>query len=147
MAKSRSSRARSNRPDPIGKPVKPPADPELAALREAKILPVLKDLKSTDPKSRTEAATAIANIVTDDKCRKLLLREQVVHIVLTETLTDNSIDSRAAGWEILRVLAEAEEADFCVHLFRLDVLTAISHAAKAVSLLQSPDQCLSSTPG
>ncbi|KAK4039113.1 hypothetical protein C8A01DRAFT_36946 [Parachaetomium inaequale] len=132
MGKSRRNRARGNRSDPIAKPVKPPSDPELAKLRESKILPVLKDLQSPEAKSRTAAAGAIANIVQDAKCRKLLLREQVVHIVLTETLTDNSIDSRAAGWEILKVLAQEEEADFCVHLYRLDVLTAIEHAAKAI---------------
>ncbi|KAK4126121.1 hypothetical protein N657DRAFT_642899 [Parathielavia appendiculata] len=123
---------RGNRSDPIAKPVKPPSDPELAKLRESKILPVLRDLQSPEAKSRTAAAGAIANIVQDAKCRKLLLREQVVHIVLTETLTDNSIDSRAAGWEILKVLAQEEEADFCVHLYRLDILTAIEHAVKAI---------------
>ncbi|KAL2264321.1 hypothetical protein VTK26DRAFT_7287 [Humicola hyalothermophila] len=132
MGKSRRNRARGNRADPIAKPVKPPSDPELAKLRESKILPVLKDLKSPEAKSRTTAAGAIANIVQDAKCRKLLLREQVVHLVLTETLTDNSIDSRAAGWEILKVLAQEEEADFCVHLYRLDVLTAIEHAARSI---------------
>ena len=147
MGKSRRTKASGTRSDPIAKPVKPPADPELAALREAKILPVLKDLKSPDAKSRTSAAGAIANIVQDTKCRKLLLREQVVHIVLTETLTDSSIDSRAAGWDILKVLAQEEEADFCVHLHRLDILTAIEHAAKAVSLFPDhpanlPSPCL-----
>ncbi|KAK4236207.1 hypothetical protein C8A03DRAFT_35907 [Achaetomium macrosporum] len=132
MGKARRNRVRGNRTDPIAKPVKPPSDPELAKLRESKILPVLKDLKSPEAKSRTAAAGAIANIVQDTKCRKLLLREQVVHVVLTETLTDNSIDSRAAGWEILKVLAQEEEADFCVHLYRLDILTAIEHAAKTI---------------
>ncbi|KAK3353111.1 hypothetical protein B0T25DRAFT_456051 [Lasiosphaeria hispida] len=132
MGKQRRNRAQPNRANPIAKPVKPPADPELAALREAKILPVLKDLQSPDPKSRTAAAGAIANIVQDTKCRKLLLREQVVPIVLTETLTDSSIDSRAAGWEILRELVQEEEADFCVHLYRLDILTAIEHATKSI---------------
>ncbi|KAM7206811.1 synchronized import protein 1 [Naviculisporaceae sp. PSN 640] len=132
MGKSRRNRTRAPRSDPISKPVKPPSDPELAALRESRILPVIKDLQSADIKSRTAAASAIANIVTDTKCRKLLLREQIVHIVLTETLTDASIDSRAAGWEILKVISQEEEADFCVHLYRLDILTAIEHAAKAI---------------
>ena len=136
MAKSRRNRAsKAHRSDPIApKTVKPPSDPELAALRETRILPVLKDLRSPEPKSRTAAASVIANIVEDTKCRKLLLREQVVHTVLTETLTDTSLDSRAAGWQILKVLAREEDSDFCVHLFRLDVLTAIQHAAKAVSV-------------
>ncbi|KXJ92174.1 hypothetical protein Micbo1qcDRAFT_233478 [Microdochium bolleyi] len=136
MGKSRRSRGNkpgSARADPLAKPVKPPSDPELAALREKSILPVLKDLQSPEPKSRTTAAAAIANIIQDTKCRKLLLREQVVQIVLKETLTDASLESRAAGWEILRVLVAEEEADFCVHLYRVDVLTAIHHAAKKLN--------------
>ncbi|KAI0199252.1 hypothetical protein F4808DRAFT_451544 [Astrocystis sublimbata] len=134
MAKSRRNRAKGGpRSDPIAKPVKPPSDPELAALREKSILPVLRNLQSADPKSRSAAAGAIANIVQDTKCRKLLLREQVVHILLTQTLTDASLESRAAGWEILRVLTDEEEADFCIHLYRIDVLTAVQHAATKVN--------------
>ncbi|KAJ6790388.1 hypothetical protein PWT90_07769 [Aphanocladium album] len=129
MGKSRRNRAGA-RKDPLAKPVKPPSDPELAALREAKILPVIKDLKSTDTKKRTSAASAISNIIQDTKCRKLLLREQVVHLILNETITDTALESRAAGWGILQVLAQEEEADFCIHLFRSDVLTAIEYASK-----------------
>ncbi|KAI3400595.1 hypothetical protein diail_2798 [Diaporthe ilicicola] len=135
MGKSRRNRANGHRADPMSaaiKPVKAPTDPELAALREKRILPVINELRSVDPSARSGAAGAVANIVQDAKCRKLLLREQIVPIVLTETLTDASLDSRAAGWEILRVIASEEESDFCVHLFRLDVLTAIEHAGKNV---------------
>ncbi|KAI1174622.1 hypothetical protein F4777DRAFT_377221 [Nemania sp. FL0916] len=141
MAKSRRNRAKAGqRADPLAKPVKPPSDPELAAIREKSILPVLKDLQSPDPKNRTSAAAAISNIVENSKCRKLLLREQIVHILLTETLTDASLESRAAGWEILCVLAEKEEADFSVHLYRLDIFTAVQHAsAKITEALVSPD--------
>ncbi|KAI1103119.1 hypothetical protein F4804DRAFT_244700 [Jackrogersella minutella] len=129
MGKSRRNRAKGgHHPDPIGKPVKPPSDPELAALREKSILPVLRDLQSPEPKSRTAAAGAVANIVQDARCRKLLLREKIVHILLNETLADTSLESRAAGWEILRVLTAEEEPDFCIHLYRLDILTAMSHA-------------------
>ncbi|KAI0478950.1 hypothetical protein GGR56DRAFT_352076 [Xylariaceae sp. FL0804] len=134
MGKSRRNRAKGGqRSDPIAKPVKPPSDPELAAIREKRILPVLKDLQSSDPKSRTAAAGAVANIVQDTKCRKLLLREQVVPILLNETLSDASLESRAAGWEILKVLVDNEEEDFCVHLHRIDVLTAIQHAGAKVT--------------
>lgn len=134
MGKARRNKANGSHADPMAvKAVKPPTDPELIALREKNILPVIKNLRSSDPKARSTAAGAVANIVQDEKCRKLLLREQVVHIVLTETLTDASLDSRAAGWEILRVIVSEEESDFCVHLFRLDILTAIEHAAKNVS--------------
>ncbi|CAK7266403.1 hypothetical protein SEPCBS119000_002011 [Sporothrix epigloea] len=113
---------------PLAKTVKEPTDPALVALRTAKILPVLNDLRSADPAKRSAAAGAIANIVDDARCRKLLLREQVVHLVLKETLADASIESRAAGWAVLNVLAQHEAADFCVHLYRSDVLTPAAHA-------------------
>ncbi|OHX01129.1 ARM-like repeat-containing protein [Colletotrichum incanum] len=133
MGKSRRNRGgQSHRKDPIAKTVKPPSDPELAALREKSILPVIKDLQSSEPKSRTAAAEAVSNLVSNEKCRKLLLREQIVHIVLNETLTDASLDSRAAGWDILRVLAEEEEADFCIHLYRQDVLSAMGFASQTI---------------
>ncbi len=141
MGKSRRNRAGA-RKDPLAKPVKPPSDPELAALREAKILPAIKDLKSTDTKKRTAAASAISNIIQDTKCRKLLLREQVVHTILNETITDTALESRAAGWGILQVLAQEEEADFCIHLFRSDVLTAIEYASKNVSNCSAASQSL-----
>ncbi|KAH6607521.1 armadillo-type fold domain-containing [Trichoderma cornu-damae] len=131
MGKSRKARG-GHRNDPVAKPVKPPSDPELAALRESKILPIINDLKSADPKSRSAAASLISSIIQDTKCRKLLLREQIVFTVLTQTLTDSALESRAAGWGILQVLAQEEEADFCVHLFRQDVLTAIEFATKLI---------------
>jgi hypothetical protein len=135
MPKSRRSRGKSARHDPLAnsnKPPKPLADPELVALREAKVLPVLQDLQSSEPKRRTAAAAAVANVVNDARVRKLLLRENIVRIVLEGTVTDAAIESRAAGWEILRVLADKEDADFCVHLFRRDVVTALSYASLLV---------------
>ncbi|EGR51682.1 uncharacterized protein TRIREDRAFT_55252 [Trichoderma reesei QM6a] len=131
MGKSKKSKG-GYRSDPVAKTVKPPSDPELAALRESKILPIINDLKSADPKSRSTAASLISSIIQDTKCRKLLLREQIVYTVLTQTLTDAALESRAAGWGILQVLAQEEEADFCVHLFRQDVLTAIEFASKLI---------------
>ncbi|KEY74176.1 hypothetical protein S7711_00336 [Stachybotrys chartarum IBT 7711] len=148
MGKSRRNRGHgAHRQDPIVKPVKPPTDPELAALREAKILPVIKDLQSSDPKSRSTAASAISNIIQDTRCRKLLLREQVVHTILRQTLTDAALESRAAGWGILQLLVQEEEADFCLHLYRLDIVTAIEYAAKTVSeKLVSQSTSFSSIP-
>lgn len=134
MGKSRRNRARGgNRSDPLSRPAKPPADPELAALREEKILPIVKDLRSTEAKARTMAAAAISNIIDDDKCRRLLLREGLVRILMEETLTDSSPDGKATGWEIMKSVAEKEDSGFCIHLYRQDILTAIEFAAKAVS--------------
>ncbi|KOS17982.1 putative ARM-like repeat-containing protein [Escovopsis weberi] len=139
MGKSKRSKP-GHRRDPVAKQVKPPSDPQLAALRESKILPIIKDLQSAEPKSRSAAASVISTIISDTRCRKLLLREQIVHTILTQTLTDAALESRAAGWGILQVLAQEEEADFCVHLFRQDILTAIEFASSAVAaIVLSPD--------
>ena len=133
MGKSGRNRIKTaQRHDPIAKQPKPPSDPELAALRDQKILPVLKNLQATDSQTRSLAAKAIANIITDEKCRRLLLRDQLVRILMTETLTDSSIDSRASGWEILRLLVEHGDPGFCIHLYRQDILTAIEHACVKV---------------
>lgn len=138
MGKSRQRKANANRADPISiKAVKAPTDPELIALRDKHVLPIIKDLRSSEPRARGAAASAIASIVEQEKCRKLLLREQVVPIVMTETLTDASLDSRAAGWEILRVIASEEDKDFCVHLYRLEILSAVEYAVNNVSAHES----------
>lgn len=127
-----------HRDNPAGKPVKPPSDPELAAIREQRILPILKDLQSADLKTRSAAAGAISNIVEDTKCRKLLLREQIVRILFEQTLADSNLEARSAGWGILRNLTLEEEADFCIHLYRQDVLTAIDGVVKTVHPFQIP---------
>lgn len=134
MGKSNKAKT-MDRSNPIAKPVKPPADPELAAIREKQILPVIKDLTSPETSKRSSAAIAIANLIEDTKCRKLLLREQVVRILLEQTITDSSLESKSAGWGILRNLALEEEADFCIHLYRQDILTPVTSIIQMVSHL------------
>jgi hypothetical protein len=133
MGKSNPRSRNKNRANPAGKPIKPPSDPELAAIREQRILPVLKDLQGADLKARSTAVVAITNIIEDPKCRKLLLREQIVRILFEQTLTDSNLETRTAGWGILRNLALEEDADFCIHLYRQDILTAIEGVLRMVS--------------
>ncbi|TVY20235.1 putative ARM-like repeat-containing protein [Lachnellula arida] len=146
MGKSKPRIRQKNRADPTGKP-KPPSDPELASIRENRILPVLKDLQSPELKTRSAAAIAIANLIEDTKCRKLLLREQIVKLLFEQTLTDSSLDTRTAGWGILRNLAVEEEADFCIHLYRQDVLTGIQGVVKTIiQTIESQDPAFSKLP-
>jgi hypothetical protein len=133
MGKSKSRNRAKHRIDPTGKVVKPPTDPELAALRQKSILPVLKDLQSPELKARSAAARAITNLIENTKTRKLLLREQIVKILLEQTLTDSSVETRADGWGILQNLVLEEDVDFCIHLYRQDILTAIESAGKSVN--------------
>ncbi|KAH8679018.1 hypothetical protein BGZ60DRAFT_428825 [Tricladium varicosporioides] len=147
MGKSKPRNRQRNRADPTSKPIKPPADPELAAIREQKILPILKDLQGADLKARSAAASAISNIIEDTKCRKLLLREQIVRILFEQTLTDSNLETRSAGWGILRNLALEEEADFCIHLYRQDILTAIEGTVKTIiQTIESQDQPFTKLP-
>jgi hypothetical protein len=140
MGKSKPRNRQRKRQDPTSKATKPPTDPELAAIREQRILPVLKGLTSAELQTRSNAATAIANLIEDTKCRKLLLREHIVQILFEQTLTDSSLETRTSGWGILRNLALEEEADFCIHLYRQDILTAIEGAVKTVRYLR-PLRC------
>jgi hypothetical protein len=134
MGKSNRKERNKDRPNPIAKPVKPLSDPELVAIRDKQILPIINDLESPDTKRRAAAASAVANIIEDTKCRKLLLREQIVRILLEQTITDSALESKSAGWGILRNLALEEEADFCIHLYRQDILTAVHSIVQTVSL-------------
>ncbi|KAK6583800.1 hypothetical protein PZA11_003530 [Diplocarpon coronariae] len=129
MGKSKPRNRTKNRTNPTAKPL---ADPELAAIREQHILPVLKDLQSSDLNTRSAAARAITNIIEDQKSRKLLLRERIVRILFEQTLTDSNLETRTDGWGILRNLSLEEEADFCVHLYRQDILTAIQGVVKTI---------------
>ncbi|KUJ16197.1 uncharacterized protein LY89DRAFT_617265 [Mollisia scopiformis] len=147
MGKSKPRVRAKNRVDPTSKPIKPPADPELAAIREQRILPVLQDLQCSDVNKRSAAARAITNLIEDTKSRKLLLREQIVRILFEQTLTDSNLGTRTDGWGILRNLALEEDADFCVHLYRKDVLTAIqSVITTIIQTINSKDVPLMKQP-
>jgi hypothetical protein len=143
MGKSKPRIRNRKRENPAGKPIKPPSDPELAAIREQRILPVLKDLQSAELKRRSAAASVIANIIEDSKCRKLLLREGIVKVLFDQTLTDSNLEAKNVGWGILRNLALEEEADFCKHLYRQDVLTAIEGITRSVSCLNTHKEAYS----
>ncbi|KAL2070571.1 hypothetical protein VTL71DRAFT_13597 [Oculimacula yallundae] len=144
MGKSKPRNRTKNRTNPTAKPI---ADPELAAIRDQRILPVLKDLQSPDLKTRSAAARAITNLVEDQKSRKLLLREQIVRILFEQTLTDSNLETRTDGWGILRNLTLEEEPDFCIHLYRQDILTAIDGVLKTiVQTIESQDTPLQKLP-
>lgn len=146
MGKSRRNRASKNKgagADPKPKPKPPPSDPELAALREQRVVPVLRDLLAGEPGRQWAAAEAVAaephGVARDPGARKLLLREGVVRRVLSEILAPGAsadsagLEAQAAGWHVLRALAAEEGPDFCVHLYRQDVVPAIQDAARKVS--------------
>ena len=130
MGKSKPRIRNKNRQNPSAKP---PSDPKLAAFREQRVLPLLNDLQSAELKTRSSAALAIRTLIEDKVSRKALLRDQLVRIILEQTITDSSLETRKDGWGILRNLALEEESDFCIHLYRQDVLTAIDGVFQTAS--------------
>ncbi|KAH0547639.1 hypothetical protein FGG08_000128 [Glutinoglossum americanum] len=148
MGKSKRKGRPKPRTDPtIGRPAKSPSDPETAAIRDQKILPVLSQLSSPNSKSRSTAASAIANLIEDQECRKLLLKDQVVRLIMEQTLTDSEIEVVVAGWGVLRNLALEEDWTFGIHLYRQDILTPLEAAIKnVVSILESTNPSFSNMP-
>ncbi len=128
----RNDRPRQRQTPTSGRPSKVPTDPETLALREQKILPVLASLAGPDPKKRAEAAIAIANLIEDRRCRKLLLKEQIVRVIMERTITDSNLEVEAGGWGVLHNLALEEGDDFRIHLFRQDILTPVGAAIGSV---------------
>jgi len=104
-----------------------------SALRELKILPVVKNISSIDVNERVEAVTAVANLVEDSACRKLLLKEKIVAALMEQTLNDSSLEVIVRGWGALRSLAVEEGYDVCLHMYRKDILTPTAAAISRVS--------------
>lgn len=146
MGKSKPRVRVKHRKDPTSKSIKPPSDPELAAIREQQILPALAEFQSADVVKRSAAAKTIVTLIADTKCRKLFLREQIVQTLLEKSLVDSSLETRAAGWAILRTLALEEEADFSVHLYRIDILTTVEGTVGSVSIRHLEHVCSSYWP-
>jgi len=133
MPKSKKNDRPRRRRDPtIGRSPKPVADAKTAALRDEKILPVIAALASSEPKKRSEAAMAIANLIDDQRCRELLLKEQLVRVIMEQIITDSNLEVMAAGWGVLRNLVLEEGDDLRIHLFRLDILTPVEAVTRYV---------------
>lgn len=133
----RSNRVRKNREkgkaDPLGG-VRSLDIGQHAALRESKILPVVKNISSLDPNERVQAVTAVANLVEDQTCRRLLMKERIVPVLMEKTLNDSSPEVVVRGWGALRNLAVEEGYDVCLHMYRKDILTPIAAAIPKVRL-------------
>jgi len=91
-------------------------------LREQKILPITQGIQSTSPTDRVQSLAALSNIVRDETCRKLLLKERIVNILLEQSIKDASQEVVVLAWGALRSLAKEEGYDVALHLYRKDVM-------------------------
>ncbi|KAG0652708.1 putative ARM repeat-containing [Hyphodiscus hymeniophilus] len=127
MGKPKPRNRTKDRSISTGKPAKGPSDP--------RILSALQDLQCADLKKKLFAASLIADLIKDPVTRKQLLREHIVKILIEQTLCDSNLETRTAGWKLLRDFAQEEEADFCVHLYRQDVIAAVEDVVKSIFLI------------
>lgn len=134
MGKARKNRNNNVRSvsSPTARPLNPAESAASNALRESKILPVVKNLGSTNPKQRSEAVHAINNLLEDVTCRRLLLKERVVQKLMEEMLNDSNQEVVVYGWGALRNIAAEEGYDQSIFMYRKDILTPAAAAIKTV---------------
>ena len=94
-------------------------------LREQKITPVIKGTIATSANDRSQYLATVENLVTDAACRKLLLKDRIVPIIMEHALKDSTPEVVVRGWGVLRSLAQEEGYDVSIHLYRKDIMTPI----------------------
>ncbi|EPS38059.1 hypothetical protein H072_8206 [Dactylellina haptotyla CBS 200.50] len=94
-------------------------------LRDQKITPIIAGIQSQSPAERVQHLNAASSIVEDPLCRKLLLREHVVRVVMEHSLLDGAQEVVTAGWGFLNKLVSYEGYDVAVHLYRKGILDLV----------------------
>jgi hypothetical protein len=111
--------------------------PETEALRTSKIVPVMKQLASGSAAERAEALAAANDLLHDDTCRFLLLKERVVQKLLEDLVVDPAEEVMVLAWTGLRTIAEKEGYDQTVNMFRRDIISHITRALGKVGVLEA----------
>lgn len=109
-----------------------------ANLITKKIQPLLTQLQSAVPNERSMAISSISVLCEDPHMRQLLLKEKLIHIILTHSLNDDNKDVVIESYGLLRNLTLEEGYDVSIYLWRNDIWVAIKEGFKqVVSSLQS----------
>ena len=103
-----------------------------ANLITKKVQPLLKQLQSAVPNDRSMAISSISVMCEDPHMRQLLLREKLVHIILTHSLNDDNKDVVIESYGLLRNLTLEEGYDVSIYLWRNDIWVAIKEGFKQV---------------
>lgn len=96
-----------------------------ASLVTEKIQPLLKHLQSAVPNDRNMAIGSISVLCEDPHMRQLLLKEKLVHIILTHSLNDDVKDIVIEAYGLLRNLTLEEGYDISIHLWRSNIWVSI----------------------
>ncbi|KAA8915278.1 hypothetical protein TRICI_002635 [Trichomonascus ciferrii] len=101
------------------------------------IIPLIEKLCSGKSDDRSMAISAITALSEDEKMRKVMLKEKLVHTVMKQSLSDESEEVVSEAYGLLRNLVVEEGYDIAVFLNRQDILTPIE--AKLVKLKEVID--------
>lgn len=144
------SRASSSRLNPLHKAGSNNNNNKDANVVNKRLQPLLQNLSSVVPNDRSMALSSISVLCEDAHMRQLLLKEKLVHIILSKLLNDSNSDIVVESFGLLRNLSLEEGYDVSIHLWRSDIWTSISsNFAKIIdslSALQAAEQQSQSKP-
>lgn len=101
------------------------------------IIPLIEKLGSGKSDDRSMAISAITALTEDEKMRKVMLKEKLVHTVMKQSLSDESEEVVSEAYGLLRNLVVEEGYDIAIFLTRQDILTPIE--AKLAKLKETID--------
>ncbi|KAK6533353.1 hypothetical protein TWF694_002303 [Orbilia ellipsospora] len=105
---------------------------EAEIIRDQKISPIIAGIQSAIPTERAQHLIAATSIIEDPVCRKLLLREHIVRLVMEQSLCDSAQEVVAAAWAFLNSLVLYEGYDVAVHLYRKEILKHVDGIIKNI---------------
>ncbi|KAF3938141.1 hypothetical protein ABW19_dt0210193 [Dactylella cylindrospora] len=106
---------------------------EAEILRDQKISPLLAGIQSISPVERARHLAAAYSIVEDPACRKLLLKEHIVHLIMDRSLLDIAQEVVTAAWAFLNKLSLYEGYDVLVHLYRKGIMNLADRAIENIT--------------
>ncbi|KAK6512066.1 hypothetical protein TWF481_000963 [Arthrobotrys musiformis] len=116
---------------------------EAEILRDQKVLPIISGIQADSPADRTQHLVAAGSIIEDPICRKLLLKQHVVQVVLDKVLADTSQEVATAGWGLLNKIVLYEGYDISLHLYRKGIF---EHIGGAIATIKSGVSSLAKDP-
>lgn len=90
-------------------------------VRQKKVLPIISGLKSLSESERLEAITAILSVVENRSILHMLLRERLIKIILTTTITDSNLEIVALSLQVLRTISLYEGRDPSLYMVRENI--------------------------
>lgn len=107
-------------------------DPRTEKLKEGRILPLLAGLKSAKPIERALSLSAASSLLDEKTTRDLLIREGLLEIILSFTLSDSSNEIVAEAFGLLRNIVLDEGRDKAIFLLNQNIAAYMSSASELI---------------